>query len=162
MTADCGYMQKTHTKNKNKTTNKMLQSSFTIFAHVFLTISGRFCVKHMSKSSACQTQTLVRASTWTQATAAAAILESAADPNLTSEKVMGEICAMVHIPDSWHVYSQHYLTSFDQSTKSTSPHTKSYRYFYAVFTSRQTIFRPTSLTISGATWASTRPRPIEL
>ena len=80
----------------------MLQSSFTIFAHVFLTISGRFCVKHMSKSSACQT--LVRASTWTPATAAAAILESAADPNLTSEKVMGEICATVHIPDSWHVY----------------------------------------------------------
>ena len=77
----------------------MLQSSFTIFAHVFLTISGRSCVKHMSKSSACQT------STWTQATAAAAILESAADPNLTSEKVMGEICATVHIPDSWHVYS---------------------------------------------------------
>ena len=81
----------------------MLQSSFTIVAHVFLTISGRVCVKHMSKSSACQT--LVRASTWTLATAAAAILESAADPNLTSEKVMGEICATVHIPDSWHVYS---------------------------------------------------------
>ena len=83
----------------------MLQSSFTIFAHVFLTISGRFCVKHMSKSSACQT--LLRASTWTLATAAVgvAILESAANPNLTSEKVMGEICATVHIPDSWHVYS---------------------------------------------------------
>ena len=44
-----------------KTTNKMLQSSFTTFAHVFLTISGRFCVKHMSKSSACQT--LVRTNT---------------------------------------------------------------------------------------------------
>ena len=57
----------------------------------------------MSKSSACQT--LVRASTWILATAAAAILESAADPNLTSEKVMGEICATIHIPDSWHVYS---------------------------------------------------------
>ena len=27
----------------------MLQSSFAIFAHVFLTISGRVCVKHMSK-----------------------------------------------------------------------------------------------------------------
>ena len=80
----------------------MLQSSFTIFAHVFLTISGRFCVNHMSKSSACQT--LVRASTWTPATASAAILESADHPNLTSEKVMGEICATVHIPDSWHVY----------------------------------------------------------
>ena len=81
----------------------MLQSSFTIFAHVFLTISGRICVKHMSKSSACQT--LVRARTWTLDSAAAAILESAADPNLTSEKVMGEIYATVHIPDSWHVYS---------------------------------------------------------
>ena len=82
----------------------MLQSSFTIFAHVFLTISGRFCVKHKSKSSACQTP--VRASMWwTLASAAAAILESAADLNLTSEKVMGEICAIVHIPDSWHVYS---------------------------------------------------------
>ena len=61
-------------------------------------------LSHLSKSSACQT--LVRASTWTlAAAAAAAILESAADPNLTSEKVMGEICAKVHIPDSWHVYS---------------------------------------------------------
>ena len=59
----------------------MLQSSFTIFAHVFLTISGRFCVKHMYVK-------IIRlsdarpASTWTLAMAAAAILESAADPNL--------------------------------------------------------------------------------
>ena len=43
------------------------------------------------KSSACQT--LVRASTWILAPAAAAILESEADPNLTSEKVLGEIYA---------------------------------------------------------------------
>ena len=48
---------------------------------------------------------LHRASTWTLATAATAMLESAADLNLTSEKVMGEIIATVHIPDSWHVYS---------------------------------------------------------
>ena len=84
----------------------MLQSSFTILAHVFLTISGRFCVKVIF--STCQNHPPVRrssASTWILATAAAAILKSAADPNLTSEKVMGEICATVHIPDSWHVYS---------------------------------------------------------
>ena len=65
---------------------KYLFHEFTIFRQVFLRFSGR-------------------ASTWTLATAAAAILESVADPNLTSEKVMGEIFATVHIPDSWHVYS---------------------------------------------------------
>ena len=69
---------------KKPTTNKILQSSFTIFAHVFLSISGRFYVKHKSKSSACQT--LVHASTWTPAVAAAAILEWAADPTLLRKK----------------------------------------------------------------------------
>ena len=80
----------------------MLLSSFVIIAHVFLTIFGRFCVRVLfstSKSSACQTL-----STWTLATVAAAMLESAADLNLTSEKITGEISAKVHIPDSWHVY----------------------------------------------------------
>ena len=86
------------------------------------------------------------------------MLESATDPKLTSEKVTGEISATVHIPDCWHVYSRQYLTSFDQSIKSTSPH----RYFCAVFTFRETIFHPTSLTISGATGAPTRPRPFKL
>ena len=85
----------------------MLQSSFTILAHVFLTISGRFCVKLIF--STYQNHPPVRRSSARArgflAVAAAAILESAADPNLTSEKVMGEICATVHIPDSWHVYS---------------------------------------------------------
>ena len=53
----------------------------------------------------CEAQTIGRASTWTLATAAAAILESGADPNLTLEKVTGDISATVYIPDSWHVYS---------------------------------------------------------
>ena len=103
-------MQKKQQQQKTLQKKCYTQSSFTILAHVFLTISGRFCVKlifstcqHWSKSSACQT--LVRATTWILATAAAAILESTADPNLTSEKVLGEIYATVDLPDSWHVYS---------------------------------------------------------
>ena len=37
-----------------------------------------------------------------------------------------------------------------------------WQHFYAVFTSTETIFCPTSLTISGATWAPTRLGPIKL
>ena len=51
------HMQKNKTKKTN-TTNKMLQSSFTILAYVFLTISGRFCVKLIY--STCQNHPPVR------------------------------------------------------------------------------------------------------
>ena len=53
---------------------------------------------------------------------------------------MGQECAGI-VPESSRCWQQH---------------------FYAVFTSPETIFRPTSLTISGATWAPTRLRPIKL
>ena len=99
-------------------------------------------------------QTLCRASTWTET----AILESAVNPNPTLEKITGETSAMVHIPHCWHVYSWQNFTSFDMSTKSTSPYNNNYRYFCVVFTSHETIYRPTSLMISGATWASRGPR----
>ena len=43
-------------------------------------------------------------------TAAVAILESVAEPNLTSEKVRCETTAVFDIPDCWHVHSPQYFT----------------------------------------------------
>ena len=147
-------------KEKKNTASKMLLQSFTILAHVFIIIAGSFCVKHTFNTCVFVkiNQTLSCASTWTEATAEAAILESVVNPNLTSEKITGETSAMVHIPHCWYVYSWQYSTSFDLSTKSTLPCNNNYKYFCGMFTSHETIYRPTSLMISGATWASTGPR----
>ena len=95
---------------------------------------------------------------------AVAILESVAEPNLTSEKVRCETTAVFDIPDYWHIHSPQYFTSDDLSTKTTSLYNKSDKTFCAMFTSRTTIYRLTSLTISCATRpsASARLRPTKL
>ena len=79
-------------------------------------------------------------------TAAVAILESVAEPNLTSEKVRCETTAVFDIPNCWHIYCPQYFTSYDLSTKTTSLYKKSYKKICAKFTSRTTIYRLTSLT----------------
>ena len=74
-------------------------------------------------------------------TAAVAILESVAEPNLTSENVRCETTAVFDITDCWHIHSPQYFTSYDLSTKTTSLYNKSYKKFCAMFTSRTTIYR---------------------
>ena len=96
--------------------------------------------------------------------AAVPILESVAEPNLTSEKFRCETTAVFDIPNCWHIHSPQYFTSYDLSTKTTSLYNKSYKKICAMFTSRTTIYRLTSLTISCASRpsASARLRPTKL
>ena len=61
--------------------------------------------------------------------AAVAILESVAEPNLTSEKVRCETTAVFDIPDYWHIHSPQYFTSDDLSTKQRRSTTKVTKFF---------------------------------
>ena len=95
----------------------MLLSSFAIIAHVFLSISGRFCVKLiLNTSNSSAYQTLGHESTWILATVVAAMLESAADPNLTSEKLRVRLVPWFTFPIVGMYILDNILTSFDKST----------------------------------------------